>query len=91
MPNKGNYINLAFAAAKHADEIRQARRDIENSLYNPNRLESVVNFWKIKLSKNSENLVRRAKNLNVHANRFRTDTPEYYSLLRNLALARTRN
>lgn len=91
MPNKGHYVNLAFAASKQASEIHEAQRDVENSLYNPNRLKSVVNFWRRKLANQATNLVRRAKNLNVHSNKFRPDTPEYYTLLKNLALAKARS
>jgi hypothetical protein len=90
MPNKGNYKNLAVAAAKHANDIRQAQSDINNSFHNSARMNSVVAFWKAKLSRNSENLVKRARNLGVHSNKHAVDTPEYYSLLVNLAMNKAR-
>lgn len=83
-------MNLAMAAAKHANDIRQARNDINNSMHNPSRMNSVVAFWKAKLSRNSANLVKRARNLGVHSNKYQVDTPEYYSLLVNLAMNKAR-
>ena len=90
MPNKGNFTNLAVAAAKHANDIRQAQSNVNNSMHNPSRMNSVVAFWKAKLSRNSANLVKRARNLGVHSNKYPVDTPEYYSLLVNLAMNKAR-
>jgi 23S rRNA maturation mini-RNase III len=90
MVNKGNYKSLAISAAKHANDIRQASRNVENSLHNRARLNSIVAFWKTKLSRNSTNIVRRARNLGVHSNKYQVDTPEYYSLLVNLAMNKAR-
>ena len=83
--------NLAIAAAMQANAIRQARRDVNNMAYNPTLLNSVVKFWQPKLQKNGANIVNRAKALGLHSNKFRPNTPEYYSMIVNLARAAKRS
>jgi len=87
-----NYNSLAFAAAMQANAIRQAAREVGNAIASRDpRLNAIVRFWKPKLMRNAERIVNQAKKLNVHSNKFRTNTPEYYSLLINLSRAKARS
>jgi hypothetical protein len=89
MPNKGNYLNLAVAAAQHAGNIHQLQVRLNNA--SPAQAESVYKFWAGKIARDSNNLNRRAGNLGLGVNRFRKGTREYYSTLANLAMAKFRN
>lgn len=80
-----NYTNLEIAAALQADAIRQARREVNNALLSRDpRLNAIVRFWKSKIERNATRIVNRAKGLGLHSNKFKPNTPEYYSLLGNL-------
>ena len=89
MPNKGNYVNLAFAAAQHADNIHQLQIRLNNA--SPAQIESVYKFWAGKIARDSNNINRRVERLGLSVNRFQKGTREYYSTLANLAMARARN
>jgi hypothetical protein len=89
MPNKGNYVNLAFAAMQHANNIRRFQSRVNNA--SPAQVESVINFWGGKIARDSNNINRRAERLGLVVNRHRKGTREYYTTLVNLAMARTRN
>lgn len=82
--------NLEFAASQQAHNIREARRDVNNSLHSAARLKSVVNYWKPRLSKAAESIVKRANNHGFKINRYKPDTPEYYNTLINLIRARAK-
>lgn len=83
-----NYTNLEIAAALQADAIRQAVREVNNAVASRDpRLNSIVRFWRSKLQRNSARIVNRAKTMGLHSNKFKTNTPEYYTLLGNLIRA----
>jgi len=89
MPNKGNYVNLAFAAAKHAGNLRQLQAALNNA--SNIQKNAVARFWESKIKRDGNNIHRRMNNLGLTVNRFRRGTPEYYSTLVNLSLAKSRN
>jgi len=89
MPNKGNYVNLAFAAAQHANNIRQLQARLNNA--SPAQAEAVYKYWSGKIARDSNNINRRAARLGLAVNRYRKGTREYYTTLGNLAMAKTRN
>ena len=89
MPNKGNYMNLAFAAIQHANNIRHLQSRLNNA--SPAQAESVIRFWGGKIARDSNNINRRAERLGLAVNRYRKGTREYYTTLGNLAMAKTRN
>jgi hypothetical protein len=89
MPNKGNYVNLAWAAAEHANNIRQFQSRLNNA--SPAQAEAVLKYWGGKIARDSNNINRRAERLGLAVNRYRKGTREYYTTLVNLAMARTRN
>lgn len=83
MPNKGNYVNLAFAAAQHANNIRQLQARLNNA--SPAQAEAVYKYWSGKIARDSNNINRRAARLGLAVNRYRKGTREYYTTLVNLA------
>lgn len=89
MPNKGNYLNLAFAAVQHANNIRHLQSRLNNA--SPAQVESVIRYWGGKIARDSNNINRRAERLGLAVNRYRKGTREYYTTLGNLAMAKTRN
>ena len=89
MPNKGNYVNLAFAAAQHANNIRRLQAHMNNA--SPAQREAVYRFWAGKIARDSNNINRRAARLGLAVNRYRKGTREYYTTLVNLAMNKTRN
>jgi hypothetical protein len=89
MPNKGNYVNLAFAAAQHANNIRHLQTRLNNA--SPAQAEAAIRYWAGKIARDSNNINRRAERLGLAVNRYRKGTREYYTTLVNLAMARTRN
>ena len=89
MPNKGNYVNLAFAAMSHANNLARLQNRLNNA--SPAQAEAVYRFWAGKIARDANNLGRRANRLGLAVNRYRKGTREYYTTLANLALARTRN
>lgn len=89
MPNKGNYVNLAFAAAQHANNIRQLQARLNNA--SPAQAEAVVRYWGGKIARDSNNINRRVERLGLAVNRYRKGTREYYTTLVNLAMDRARN
>jgi hypothetical protein len=89
MPNKGNYVNLAFAAMQHANNIRQFQSRVNNA--SPAQTESVIRYWGGKIARASNNINRRAERLGLKVNRYRKGTREYYTTLGNLAMNKTRN
>ena len=89
MPNKGNYINLASAAAQHANNIRQLQARLNNAA--PAQAEAVYRFWSGKIARDSNNINRRAERLGLAVNRYRKGTREYYTTLVNLAKNKMRN
>ena len=89
MPNKGNYVNLAFAAVQHANNIRHLQSRLNNA--SPAQVESVIRYWGGKIARDSNNINRRAERLGLAVNRYRRGTREYYTTLVNLAMNKTRN
>jgi hypothetical protein len=89
MPNKGNYMNLAFAAAQHANNIYQLQTRLNNA--SPAQADAVVRYWGGKIARDSNNINRRAERLGLAVNRYRKGTREYYTTLVNLAMNKTRN
>jgi len=79
-------LDIRVAAAQQANAIREYSRFL-NGVRMPysNYNKSVMNYWKSRLSRNGRRIVNAAKNIGLHSNKFRTNTPEYYSHLINLA------
>lgn len=81
-------MNLAFAAAQHANDLRQQQAYLNNA--SNMQKNSVARYWTSKISRNSDNIHRRMNRLGLVVTRFRRGTPEYYSTLVNLALNKAR-
>ena len=86
MPNKGNYVNLAFAAMSHANNLARLQNRLNNA--SPAQAEAVVRYWTGKIERDSNNLGRRAERLGLSVNSRRKGTREYYTTLANLAMNR---
>ena len=80
---------LAVRANNLAHQIRQAHRDINNAIGTP-RLASVVSFHKRNLAIKAASIRNTANRLGLRVSRYRSDTPEYFSTLANLARNRAR-
>lgn len=44
-----------------------------------------MNYWKARLAREGNRIVQAAKNHGLHSNKFQVNTPEYFSLLVNMA------
>lgn len=79
-------IDLATAAAQQANAIREYRRFMNTVRPNPSAFnKSSMNYWKSRLAREGNRIVQAAKNQGLHSNKFRVNTPEYFSLLVNMA------
>lgn len=89
MPNKGNYVNLAFAAMQHANDLAKLEERLRNAT--PAQLAAAERFWKGKIQNEGANIHRRMNRLGLEVRNRRIGTVNYYTTLANLALARTRD
>lgn len=85
-----NYELLAFKAGMQAHHIHQARKNMANFAGRTNMEKSVANFWAKRLGENAVAIINLANKLGVPKPRFDPGTPEYYTVLMNLARERGR-
>jgi hypothetical protein len=87
MINKESYAVLAVRANDLAHQIRRAHRDVNDAIGTP-RLASVVHFHKKNLAHKAQSIRNAANRLGLKVHRYRSDTPEYFATIANMARAK---